>query len=45
MPSDSSALPALPRSVTGSLRRLGFGSERGAASSVSSSVLANAVAI
>jgi hypothetical protein len=43
MPSDANALPALPRRVTGSLSRLGLGSERGAASSVSSSVLANAV--
>jgi hypothetical protein len=43
MPSDSSALPALPRSVTGSLSRLDRGSERSGASSVSSSVLANAV--
>jgi hypothetical protein len=45
MPKDSSALPAFPRRVTGSLSRLGLGSERGAASSVSSSVLANAVAM
>ena len=45
IPSEASAWPALPGSVTGSLSRLGRGNERSSASSFSSSVLAKAVAM